>query len=210
MPRLVRRAPSRVPLGLLAALLASATGIAAPSRAPAQADASTSRTPESIGDFTLDDQFGHAHVVRFAEAPFTLLVFSGRTTAREGSVWLLQLRPVLAAASPAARVVEVAALGRPSRLTRPIVRRVFRGQAPIPLDWEDAVATGFGYRAGAARVVLVDAAGRVRAAASGPPTGAAVDTFSAAITGGLNAAPSAEPRPTSTAVAPAPHPGRFD
>jgi hypothetical protein len=72
---------------------------------------------------------------------------------------------------------------------RPIVRRVFRGQPAIPLDWDDAVAARFGYRPGAARALLVDAAGRVRAAASGAPTESAVERFQAAVAG------AAEPRP---------------
>jgi hypothetical protein len=44
----------------------------------------------------------------------------------------------------------------------------------VLLDWGDAVAARFGCRRGAAHAVLVDAAGRVRAAASGAPTAAAV------------------------------------
>jgi hypothetical protein len=209
MPRLVRRARSRVHPVLLAALLAAAA--ATPRRAPAQAAARPAAAHDRVADFTLRDQFDRPHAVRFADAPLTLLVFSGRTTAREGGAWLRRLRPVLAGAPPAARVVEVAALGSPSRLTRPIVRRVFRGQAPIPLDWEDAVAAGFGYRAGAARVVLVDSDGRVRAAASGAPSEAAVSAFGAAIDGAPNGAapraPDVRPSPTPTAAAPAPRRG---
>jgi hypothetical protein len=211
MPRLVRRARSRVHPVLLAALLAAGGAAATPARAPAQAAAAPAAAHDRVADFTLRDQFDRPHAVRFADAPLTLLVFSGRTTAREGGAWLRRLRPVLAGAPPAARVIEVAALGSPSRLTRPIVRRVFRGQAPIPLDWEDAVAAGFGYRAGAARVVLVDSAGRVRAAASGAPSEAAAAAFGAAIDGAPNGAPprapDVRPGPTPTAAAPAPRRG---
>jgi hypothetical protein len=122
-------------------------------------------------DFTLDDQFGRPHLVRFADAPLTLLVFSDRASAGDAEAWGRRLPPAAAAAgAPAVRVVAVAVVGRVPAFVRPLVRRALRDRPPLPLDWDDVVAAGFGYRAGEALAVLVDAAGRVRAAAGGAPT----------------------------------------
>lgn len=131
----------------------------------------------SADDFTLRDQFDRPFSVRFADAPLTLLVFAGRATAADGVAWGRELAATLGALP---RVVAVAAAGGVPGLARPLVRLAFRNQPPVAIDWDDAVAARFGYEAGAARAVLVDAAGRVRAAASGPPTATALAEFAAA------------------------------
>jgi hypothetical protein len=131
-------------------------------------------------DFTLRDQFDRPHAVRFADVPLTLLVFSGRSTAGDAEAWGRLVPPAALAAGAAVRVVAVGAVGSVPAFVRPLVRAALQGQPALPLDWGDAVAAGFGYRAGAARAVLVDAAGRVRAAADGAPTAAAVAEFAAA------------------------------
>ncbi len=127
-------------------------------------------------DFTLDDQFGRPYPVRFADAPLTLLVFSDRASAADGEGW----GRLAAAALPEARVVPVAAVGAVPAFVRPLVRRLLQGLPPLPVDWGDAVAARFGYRPGEARAVLVDAAGRVRAAAAGRPSAAAVAALAGA------------------------------
>lgn len=127
-------------------------------------------------DFTLDDQFGRPHAVRFADAPFTLLVFGAAATAADAEAW----GSAAAAALPDVRVVAVAAVGTVPNFVRPLVRRALAGRPPVPLDWGDVVAARYGFRAGAARAVLVDAAGRVRAAAAGAPTPALVAELAAA------------------------------
>jgi hypothetical protein len=81
-------------------------------------------------------------------------------------------------------VVAVAAVGVVPGFVRPMVRGLLAGRPPVLVDWGDAVAARFGYRAGAARAVLVDAAGRVRAAASGAPSAASVAEFAAAVARG--------------------------
>ncbi len=132
-------------------------------------------------DFTLDDQFGRPHAVRFAEAPLTLVVFAGAAAAGDAEAWGRRVREAARAAGAGeVRVVAVAAVGAVPGLVRPLVRRALAGRPPLPLDWGDAVAARFGYAPGAARAVLVDAAGRVRAAASGPATDGAVAAFAAA------------------------------
>jgi hypothetical protein len=126
-------------------------------------------------DFTLDDQFERPHPVRFADAPLTLLVFGGLATAADAEGWGRLVPPALAAAgAPAVRVVALASVGTVPAFVRPLVRGALAGRAPVLLDWGDVVAARFGCRPGAAHAVLVDAAGRVRAAASGAPTAAAV------------------------------------
>lgn len=142
-------------------------------------------------DFALRDQFDRPHPVRFADARLTLLVFSGRATAADGEAWGQAAaggfgdapapRPAgPGRAAPPVRVVAVAAMGGVPGFVRPVVRQLFHDRPPLALDWDDAVAARFGYRPGAARAVLVDAAGRVRAAADGPPTPAALADFAAA------------------------------
>ncbi len=135
-------------------------------------------------DFALRDQFDRPAPVRFADAPLTLLVFSGRATAGDGEAWGRRLPAAAAAAgAPPPRVVAVAAVGPVPGLVRPLVRRALRDRPPLALDWGDEVAARFGYEAGAARAVLVDAGGRVRAAASGAPTEALLAAFAAAARG---------------------------
>ena len=132
-------------------------------------------------DFALDDQFGRGHAVRFADAPLTALVFSGRATAEDGAAWGRALAGALAAAGVAgARIVAVAAVGPVPGFARGLVRALLAGRAAVPVDWNDEVAARFGYRAGAALVVLVDDAGRVCGAAEGPPTPRAVAELAAA------------------------------
>ena len=157
--------------------------------------------PNTPRDFALEDQFGRPHPVRFADAALTAVVFSGRATVGDGLAWVRALPGALAArGAGAVRVVAVAAVGGVSGVARGIVRAALAGQPAVPIDWGDAVAEGFGYRAGTVRVVLVDDAGRVRAAADGPPTAATVAAFAAAAEAGRE-----EPR-----VGPrrAPRPGR--
>jgi hypothetical protein len=135
-------------------------------------------------DFTLDDQFGRPHAVRFADAPLTLLVFTGRAAVADGVAWARELPAALAAAgAPAPRVVAVAAVGAVPGFAQGVVRAVLAAQPPVPVDWGDRVAERFGYRPDAARAVLVDAGGRVRAAASGPPTAGVLAEFAAAAGG---------------------------
>jgi hypothetical protein len=132
-------------------------------------------------DFTLHDQRDQPHPVRFADAALTLLVFADRAAAGDAEAWGRLVPPaVLAAGAGAVRVVPVAAVGTVPAFVRPLVRRALAGQPPTPVDWGNAVAARFGHRAGAARAVLVDAAGRVRAAADGAPTGPVVAEFAAA------------------------------
>jgi hypothetical protein len=136
-------------------------------------------------DITLRDQFDRPCLVRFADAPLTLLVFSGRATAAEGDAWGRQVVAAAAAAGASApRVVAVAAVGSVPGFVRPLVCGLLAGQPPVAVDWGDVVAARFGYRAGAARAVLVDAAGRVRAAASGPPSAPALAEFAAVVARG--------------------------
>ncbi len=135
-------------------------------------------------DFTLHDQFDRPCPVRFADAPLTLVVFSGRATAGDGEAWGRQVAAAVAAAgAPAVRAVAVAAVGAVPGVARPLVRLALRDRPPLPIDWGDAVAARFGYEAGAARAVLVDARGRVRAAASGAPTAERLAAFAAAAAG---------------------------
>jgi hypothetical protein len=142
-------------------------------------------TPEFTPEFTLRDQFDRPQLVRFADAPLTLLVFSGRGTAADGDAWGRQVAAAAAAAGvPAPRVVGVAAVGRVPAFVRPLVRGLLAGQPPVLVDWDDLVAARFGYAADTARVVLVDAAGLVRAAASGAPSAPRVAEFAAAVARG--------------------------
>jgi len=137
--------------------------------------------PERADDFTLRDQFDHPHAVRFADAPFTLLLFTGRATVADGVAWARAAPDAFAGVgAPGVRVTAVAAVGRVPGFARGVVRAALAGQPPVPLDWGDEVAARFGYRGGAARAVLVDDAGRVRAAADGAPTAAALAEFAAA------------------------------
>jgi hypothetical protein len=132
-------------------------------------------------DFTLHDQFDRPHLVRFGDAPLVLLVFAGRATADDAAAWGRLVPPAaLAAGAPEVRVVGVAAVGSVPGFVRPIVRRALHDAPPTLVDWGDVVAERFGYRSGAARAVLVDAGGRVRAAANGAPTAAVLAEFAAA------------------------------
>lgn len=121
---------------------------------------------KSAPTFTLEDQFDKKQQVKFSGKQPTILLFSDRNeqSARQAEQWGSEL---VTEYGKDIRLVIVAVPGKGAKLVKNKVKSGFKKSDPVLFDWDNEVASQYGYTDKACMVVYVNNKGIVEAIETG-------------------------------------------
>lgn len=111
--------------------------------------------------FSLKDQFGNSHELKFPREKITVLAFADRSGSEQLERWI---RPLYQRYREKIDIYGVAELSAVPMIARGFVRSIIRKSSnyPIMLDWEGKVSSDYKYEAGKANIYIIDEKGRIQ------------------------------------------------
>jgi hypothetical protein len=111
--------------------------------------------------FSLKDQFGNSHELKFPREKITVLAFADRSGSDQLEGWI---RPLYQRYREKIDIYGVAELSAVPMIARGFVRSVIRKSSnyPIMLDWEGKVSSDNKYEIGKANIYVIDEKGRIQ------------------------------------------------
>lgn len=111
--------------------------------------------------FSLKDQFGNSHELKFPREKITVLAFADRSGSEQLERWI---RPLYQRYREKIDIYGVAELSAVPMIARGFVRSIIRKSSnyPIMLDWEGKVSSDYKYEVGKANIYVIDEKGLVQ------------------------------------------------